>query len=540
MSSRDSKSASAVLQLVPLSRIDDHPQHCRLVFREDVIDAIAAGLDGGYPQQYAIHVRPVGDRFETLSGHHRRRGAKKAGLKEIWAWVESLDDEAAHMALATSNAQGELSPLEIGLHARRAVPLEKGGRGKKGGMAEYARRIGKQQGDVSKYRQAAEVFTALQIPIDQSIGFLDKAQHLAAIHAAPAGTWPLLAADMLAKSWNVGDTETWTAKVAAIADALEGSEWAAVFLPLVPVVERYLATKEFSSTTVASLAARATAAVAAITDATKDLEEVENRVETFRNWLTENTGGDSWDIRKIEAKEREIIAELRKGDDFWFRGDWREHIEALQDESVSLVLTDPPYGIEYQSDYRLDRRKSRKNERIESDSQDAFVETEQALLALLPKLKPNAHVLMFCHWSTEDRAKAVLEKIGLLIRGSLVWVKNNTGMGDPKTTFAPKHERILHAVKGSPVLFQREADVLEADRVTTDRHPTEKPVALLQKLISATTVSGEFVADPFGGVASTLVAAKELGRRYWGCEIDEEYHEAGERRLKRIKDVGPV
>jgi site-specific DNA-methyltransferase (adenine-specific) len=67
--------------------------------------------------------------------------------------------------------------------------------------------------------------------------------------------------------------------------------------------------------------------------------------------------------------------------------------------------------------------------------------------------------------------------------------------------------------------------------VSADRHPTEKPIALLSELISATTVEGDLVADPFGGVASTLVAATRTGRGAWGCELDEGYHETGKRRL---------
>lgn len=73
--------------------------------------------------------------------------------------------------------------------------------------------------------------------------------------------------------------------------------------------------------------------------------------------------------------------------------------------------------------------------------------------------------------------------------------------------------------------------MLEAAKVPTDSHPTEKPVGLLRRLIEATTAEGQLVADPFGGVASTLVAAKVSGRRYWGAEIDEEYFKVGQRRL---------
>lgn len=93
------------------------------------------------------------------------------------------------------------------------------------------------------------------------------------------------------------------------------------------------------------------------------------------------------------------------------------------------------------------------------------------------------------------------------------------------------HERIIHAVKGDPAMVARIPDVLDSAKVQTSHHPTEKPVDLLERLIDATTVEGELVADPFAGVASTLVAAKRKSRAFWGCEISETYHQLGVSRL---------
>ena len=81
-------------------------------------------------------------------------------------------------SFATSNSQGELSPLEIGLHAWQAVKEGQGGRGKKGGIGEYADRIGKHRGLVTTYRQAAEVFLAIRETIQSTEQFLDKAKTL--------------------------------------------------------------------------------------------------------------------------------------------------------------------------------------------------------------------------------------------------------------------------------------------------------------------------------------------------------------------------
>jgi site-specific DNA-methyltransferase (adenine-specific) len=163
------------------------------------------------------------------------------------------------------------------------------------------------------------------------------------------------------------------------------------------------------------------------------------------------------------------------------------------------------------------------------------------LEAFLPKLQAHAHVLVFTSWRVEPVMRAVLEGVGLAVRNSLVWVKNNAGLCPAHAAFAPQHERILYAVRGEPPLLRRQPDVLHADRVVSDRHPTEKPPGLLRVLVEATTAEGELVADPFGGVASTLVAARQAGRDYWGCEIDEGYFCLGRERLEQgdgVEDRG--
>lgn len=190
--SQTESAAGATLQCVPLELVDDHPDNPRLAFREDVIEAIAANLRSDYPRKYAVHLRPAGGRFQVTAGHHRVRAARRAGLKRIWAWVEPLDDRAAFMELVISNNQGELSPLEIGLHALKAVPPGKGGRGKVGGLSEYAKKLGKTRQYVSQLREAAEVIAACRKPASQLAGFADKAQHLAAVHRLPKSVWPKL------------------------------------------------------------------------------------------------------------------------------------------------------------------------------------------------------------------------------------------------------------------------------------------------------------------------------------------------------------
>lgn len=529
------------ITLISVGQLKPHPKNPRVALREDVVDAIAADLEerGHMEARHAITVRAVADGYEILSGHHRHAAAVKAGLAGVPCWVVEMDDDEAYMALATSNNQGELAQLEYGLHAVDIAP-KKGGKGHKGSeRLDYAGSIGKSKSYVSQAVGAAKVAKAVKefTPVNTLI---DKAKHLYAIHAADPSLWPVIVPHML-KGWTVADTEHWVGKVNEFDIPEHCSSW----LPLVGVVEHFLTSKEFSPTTVQQLVAKRDAIFKLIEDSREKIEEaglsVDYYVTKAEDWLVSASNAapgepSSWDVRDAHRYLKELEEEIGGiGHDQWLHGNWRNHISSIKDESIAVLLTDPPYGMDYQSDYRLDRRKDRKHERIANDATGCGpAELAECVQAFVPKLSTDAHVFVFTNWRNEDAMRSALAAAGLTVRGSLVWVKNNTGMGDPKTTFAPKHERIIHAVKGSPVLFEREADVLEYDRVDTDRHPTEKPGDLLARLIEITSVKGHRVADPFGGVGSTCEAAESLGRHYWGCEINKEYWEHGCERLSQF------
>lgn len=530
----------AELKQIPIDKLQPHPDNPRLVLREDVIEGIVAQLkaSGEFSEMHAPIVRPLNGHYQVISGHTRREAAKRADVKTVPCWVEEMSDEDAFMELVLSNAQGELSPLEIGIHAFKAVPTEKGGRGKKGGLRAYAERIGKAVSSITEYRQAAEVLEFVNCSDVRTV--LDKASHLAAIHAAPESLWQILVRSMLHNGWSVTDAEHWVKKANEFVADKKGvaidERWAR-WLPLNEIVAHFLATKEFSPQTVTKLVQLAESIEATIR-AYEHVIDVDTYLAAFYTWLEEGREDRStWDSRALVGYQRQLLAEFELAEmdaaKRWNHGNWREFVGDLEDGSISLLLTDPPYGMNFQSDYKLDRRQDRNHKEIANDSADAALfELGEMLYAFLPKLADNAHTLIFCHWSNEPEMRAVIEAAGLQIRGSLIWVKNNTGMGDPSTTFAPQHERIIHAVKGSPVLLKRASDTLNADRVLSFKHPTEKPLSLLSTLIEATTTEGELVADPFAGVASTIIAAKSIKRGYWGCEIEEAYFTAGRERLE--------
>lgn len=514
---------AAKLEWIDLDLIDDHPKNPRVVMRQDVIDAIAACLIDGFSEKHAIHVRPIDGRFQVLSGHHRKRAAEQVKLDKVPCWVEEMDDDAAYMALATSNNQGELAPLEIGMHALERVGKATAGRGKKGGLSDHARKIGKSHQYLSQLVAAAEVAKSAT----QVADLLDKSKHLFVIHDLPRCCWQTACEWMLENKCTVEKVEDQVSRTnAALKKVTEEYQW---LFPTLPLFSRIAATPDFSASSVESIVALCKSVEAFIADCKTLTKE---NVEAFWKWVKSEVAGDSWNRRALQKKieELEALAEQNALDieASWCLGDFRQHIASVKDSTVSLLLTDPPYGMEYQSG-----RRAEKHSKIAEDGDLAAAESAVAdcLELAFPKLQDNAHVLVFCRWDSEHLFATQLAAAGLTVKGSLVWVKNNHGSGDLKGGFAPKHERILHAVKGSPQLHRREPDVLECDKVDTADHPTEKPLELLRTLIEATTVKNQIVLDPFGGVASTCVAAAVSGRRFFGCEIDADYYATGKQRL---------
>ena len=223
---------------------------------------------------------------------------------------------------------------------------------------------------------------------------------------------------------------------------------------------------------------------------------------------------------RVEAtktkRQRESPINRWKAIDAWNRGDWRNYVSGLPDGSISLLLTDPP---------RADALGDCKG----------VAELSACLAAVHPKLAVDAHVLCFCHSHNMCEVRAAFEDAGFELRGVLLWIwaKDVHGLYDPQGEIGSPCEFMIHAVKGSPILFEPQDDVLFADCATN--HPFEKPVALLERLIEVSTVEGELVADPFAGLASTLVAAKKIDRRYWGCEIDTARFIAGSARLAAVR-----
>lgn len=363
--------------------------------------------------------------------------------------------------------------------------------------------------------------------ITRVIGLESKTQQLYQISKLPEDCWEVAVNALLSNGWSKDKTSELVANANEVLQAVpQASDQCREWFDRQMLCKAVLAGRELSATTVKKLHALADATLSSIPD------ELAGFGDQFWEWAIEHRGGDSWNVRKLTTKLLEMQAQIEELSNAakasWVHGDWRDTVDTLEDGSIKLLLTDPPYGMGYQSN-----RRKEKHAEIAADGtlQSATEELVQMLGAVKSKLAADAHVLVFCRWDSEAAFAAMLRSAGLEVKGSLIWVKNNHGSGDLVGGFAPMHERVIHAVKGKPALMVREPDVMQCEKVDTKKHPTEKPVELLTRLIEATTVEGNTVFDPFGGVASTLVAASQCKRKGIGCEIDKDYHQKGRERL---------
>ena len=213
-------------------------------------------------------------------------------------------------------------------------------------------------------------------------------------------------------------------------------------------------------------------------------------------------------------------------------GDCIAEMEKLADASVDCVITDPPYGINYVSNFRVvdsEVVKAVNND----DLQSALKLWEKACEVLSRKMKPDSHIYIFTSWKVYPQFAEITARY-FRIKNCLVWEKNNWSMGDLDGNYAEQYEMAIFATKGNRKLNGgRDTNILHYDRVANGSllHSCEKPVDMLRFLISKSSNPGELVIDPFAGSGSTLVACKREGRAYWGCELDSENYKIALGRL---------
>lgn len=202
-----------------------------------------------------------------------------------------------------------------------------------------------------------------------------------------------------------------------------------------------------------------------------------------------------------------------------------EVMKDIPNASVDFIATDPPYLVRYQSS---DGR------RIANDDTSEWL--TPAFAEMYRVLKRDRFLLCFYGWNKVDRFFAAWKAAGFHPVGHLVWVKD---YHSSERFVRYGHESAYLLAKGEPRKPRIALnDVLDWKYTGNELHPTQKPVMALLPVIMAFSNVGDIVLDPFIGSGTTAIAARTLGRRYIGIELDEVYARKAQERVRRDSKGG--
>lgn len=244
-------------------------------------------------------------------------------------------------------------------------------------------------------------------------------------------------------------------------------------------------------------------------------------------------------------------------------GDCIDHMNALPAGSVDLIFADPPYNL--QLEQALTRPDQSKVDAVDDawDKFDSFAHYDQFTRAWLKAarrvLKPDGALWVIGSYHNIFRVGTALQDLDFWMLNDIVWRKANPMPNFRGTRFTNAHETLIWAARSqkSRVTFNYEAMKLAnddtqmrsdwlfpictgAERLKDEDdgkiHPTQKPEALLFRILNATTKPGDIVLDPFFGTGTTGAVARKLGRHFIGIEREQSYINAA---LKRISTIRP-
>jgi len=221
-----------------------------------------------------------------------------------------------------------------------------------------------------------------------------------------------------------------------------------------------------------------------------------------------------------------------------FNGDCLEVMKELPDNSIDLIVTDPPYkvtarGAAGNSGGMLQKKINKKGLVFAENN----IEIEQWLPILYKKLKESGHCYIMTNHKNLHNFLNIIQKTGFYFTKSLIWDKQNKIMGQ---YYMSQYEYILFLRKGKGVKINNcgTPDILSVKNKkikgvdNKNLHDTEKPIALMKILIENSSKENEIVLDPFMGIGSTGIACVELNRDFIGIELDREYYETATTRIE--------
>lgn len=212
-----------------------------------------------------------------------------------------------------------------------------------------------------------------------------------------------------------------------------------------------------------------------------------------------------------------------------WKGDSREECARFKPKSVSCIITDPPFGVDNQSNQAVTAEGKEYARKIANDENpEVAIKTfNEVMDVLLPKTKDDCDMYVFTAYQVLKEWLQVADELsrhGFVRTALLVWEKDGPGMGDLDYAWGMGHEIIIYLKKGRRMRSApRRNGVIHTPQVRPGKliHPHEKPTALLEMFLKFSTNPGDFVVDPFGGSASLARAARNIGRNAVCIELDE-------------------
>jgi site-specific DNA-methyltransferase (adenine-specific) len=236
--------------------------------------------------------------------------------------------------------------------------------------------------------------------------------------------------------------------------------------------------------------------------------------------------------------------------------DCLEGMKLIPDNSIDLVVTDPPYKIVQGGCSNkavtinacggiLNKHDGDNTELVKKGK--IFNHNEIQFNEWLPEiyrvLKDNSHCYIMINGRNLAELQMEAEKVGFRFHNIIAWDKGNA---TPNKWYMQRLEFILFMFKGEAKKINNmgTTTLLQVPNIKrgTKLHPTEKPVDLMKILIENSSKKNDIVLEPFAGCGSTLLACKETGRNFIGFELDKHYHSIAEKRLlnyqEQLKIVG--
>ena len=243
-------------------------------------------------------------------------------------------------------------------------------------------------------------------------------------------------------------------------------------------------------------------------------------------------------------------------------GDCIEVMASLPAESIDLIFADPPYNLQLRGDLhrpdnsRVDAVDDHWDRFSSFAAYDAF--TRDWLAAARRLLKPNGAIWVIGSYHNVFRMGAELQNQGFWILNDVIWRKSNPMPNFRGKRLTNAHETLIWASKSEGGRYTFNYEALKAlnegvqmrsdwviplctggerlkDEAGDKAHPTQKPEALLHRILVGTTYPGDVVLDPFFGTGTTGAVAKMLGRDFIGIEREETYRTAALRRIERVR-----